>query len=720
MSHRELLDELRYLLHQEPSRGLWTSVCHTLSRCPADTLELALNYARDLTAHWPDAYTEAPASWWQLQDERQAPLPYWPLTRSLVVEENAERRHLRVLRMREVSQHIGRLALKFSRNPAPSLDEELASTLRLLPCRLSLKHLVLDGAPLPHHLDYFLIPWPELESLSLRESSLRGHHLQTLLRKSTFPKLRHLDLRGNPRLFSSGFRQAPHAQELLRDLDSLDLRGIPLDTPGFRNFVQGTDFSRLGRFQYDNEGSSPDFLAVLQAHHLPLPHLPPHEVVNRGLGYPEMEALLERLPKGAKTLDLSGNRLDDRIFAGLQKHGLLSGLEVLDLSRNRIEGNAIQITGSLPALRTLCMDQNPLRDEGLRDLLSRVDFPRLETLSLRRNPLGPGGAALLSERGALPGLQDLDLRDTRIGDVGISALGRSHRGHMERLRIPVANYRPETWSVMAEAPAIALNTDLNKRHTDPLPWFRGKGLGDGVIISLLSASYTGLLRHVDLSRNRLTSRSMHILARLEHLAPSTLNLSYNPLKNEGIKALSRALCLPEVRELDLSYTGMDSEGLAELLQAPLPRLEVLNVSGNPLDEEALEWLAASSLPELHTLRLKECFISARSVEKLLDTGALPSLRSVTSLQDWNETQENEDRGDLRGPLRTKRRKKGRTKHAEEPEEDLLAQQKASLEKQKAKIALRQAKKQEARRLQEKKNKARSKERRRGSKKDRGL
>lgn len=106
--------------------------------------------------------------------------------------------------------------------------------------------------------------------------------------------------------------------------------------------------------------------------------------------------------------------------------------------------------------------------------------------------------------------------------------------------------------------------------------------------------YEKQCQYLYLARNHFTNRSMrlvsHALRQTKNL--KDLDLSFNPIGDEGAKILTEALSSENcfLRELDLTCTSIGDEGaryLAKILPQNL-RLERLILNKNDLSEEGLE------------------------------------------------------------------------------------------------------------------------------------
>jgi uncharacterized protein (TIGR02996 family) len=140
------------------------------------------------------------------------------------------------------------------------------------------------------------------------------------------------------------------------------------------------------------------------------------------------------------TLSLGDNEgVSSEGIGSLADSPFLSGLRSLDLSGNDIDERGIRAlvaSRTLSRLDTLRLNGNPVGDGGVRELarsslLNRL-LARSGRLELREVATGANGAEALAECPALTGCNSLDLSDNHLGDRGFSALLRSR--HTSRLR----------------------------------------------------------------------------------------------------------------------------------------------------------------------------------------------------------------------------------------------------------------------------------------------
>jgi hypothetical protein len=174
---------------------------------------------------------------------------------------------------------------------------------------------------------------------------------------------------------------------------------------------------------------------------------------------------------------------------------------------------------------------------------------------------------------------------------------------------------------LASAPGLAMLEELHLSFN---------GLGDRGLETICRARDFAHLRVLDLEHNDLRAcRGLAGARFMPHLR--ALNLSQNPL--EGAHA-ARLFEVPEslaLRELDVSRTRFDDAALAELCardDVALARLDLSHtaVTGSRGVATLCGW---SGLQTIEELRLESLDLDDRDLDRLIGSGALESLESLT-------------------------------------------------------------------------------------------
>lgn len=143
-------------------------------------------------------------------------------------------------------------------------------------------------------------------------------------------------------------------------------------------------------------------------------------------------------PKLTK-LSLWMNQFGVRAAAALHLNRSLAGLEELSVARSDIGPAAARALGrvSLPALRKLNLDYNPLGPKGLRALLAGPLVRPVRDLSIASTDLGDDGAAALAKSPAAANVRTLWLQKNRLTNRGALALAESpHLAEVQSLYMP--------------------------------------------------------------------------------------------------------------------------------------------------------------------------------------------------------------------------------------------------------------------------------------------
>ncbi|EDM79700.1 hypothetical protein PPSIR1_16600 [Plesiocystis pacifica SIR-1] len=232
-----------------------------------------------------------------------------------------------------------------------------------------------------------------------------------------------------------------------------------------------------------------------------------------GFGADVLAALVER-GQGLERLALVALDIDDAMVEVLSK---LTGLQILDLSRNAITATGVESLSWIGGLTQLSLRSNQgVGDRGAEILAS---LRSLEVLNLDRCGIGPIGAQALGKLGEL---RELVLSHNRILDEGAVALAKLAK--LRELELSVCQLGDEGAAALAKLRALEI-LRLGGNHVGPKA----------------AAAFAG---HLD---------------KLQEL-----ELAVNQVGEEGARSLSGML--GHLRRLDLSYNKIGDAGLEGLLQ----------------------------------------------------------------------------------------------------------------------------------------------------------
>jgi uncharacterized protein (TIGR02996 family) len=272
----------------------------------------------------------------------------------------------------------------------------------------------------------------------------------------------------------------------------------------------------------------------------------------------------------------------------------LGRLEVLALNRLRLSLPHVDaLAGArLSALRQLELSGNRLDARDVRLLAGSSLLAAVEFLDLSCNAVGAAGGATLLDGTALPRLKRLNLASNRLGPQGARDLAC--------LNLPRL---------------AALNLGTNK-------------LGDEGAAAL--AEWLPDLTSLALPYNNLSADGLRRLAGAWPGRPAMLNLSWNPLGDEGVRALAESPLAERLEALDLGYAELGDGAARALADSPrLARLATLNLGTNRIGCEGLRALAGSPhLSSLRSLNLGYNRLKAGDSDVLVESPLLGRLEAL--------------------------------------------------------------------------------------------
>jgi hypothetical protein len=256
----------------------------------------------------------------------------------------------------------------------------------------------------------------------------------------------------------------------------------------------------------------------------------------------------------------------------LGEHSEWRKLEQLSLASNVLERAGVQLLSSIafPALHRLCLHTTRLTPPALLPLLAASWISNLERLELNWNPsLADRGMETLSSSPALANLRHLDVRGCTITAEGVRALASSpHLGRLETLDLAGNSLGEAGWIALAEATGLPALTSLSLGSTKPT----AAGLARFVRSPLAAR-----LRRLELPSNQLDGAALQPFVASGLAGLKDLRLDWNPIGDEGARALARAPFRGLVR-LDLANCGVEDDGIRALVESPaFPELAILDL-----------------------------------------------------------------------------------------------------------------------------------------------
>lgn len=250
-------------------------------------------------------------------------------------------------------------------------------------------------------------------------------------------------------------------------------------------------------------------------------------------------------------------------------------LKKLNLSKTGISSKALCfLLENMLSLESLNVSYTPIGDEGLIELRNH---PQLKELNIESCLVTKLGMAHIQH---LLNLESLNVSYNSIEDEGIE-----HLQYLRHLKILCAHFchiTSEGVSSIQDLPLDTLNISNN--------WITNDGIR--------AVQKLNLLRKLDVAWCGITERSIHFILGLPVL--QSLNISYNPIRNSGIKKL-RSLKSP-LKELYARKCRITE--LNESFNESLLDIEALDLSDNFIQDKGINSL--KRLKKLKHLRVRKC------------------------------------------------------------------------------------------------------------------
>lgn len=311
------------------------------------------------------------------------------------------------------------------------------------------------------------------------------------------------------------------------------------------------------------------------------------------LGFPwsvQFAPSVSAIPPGPPVLAFPFERVryDGSGFFGLEQlraSPWRSRLTAIEFERGNTSSIGVQrlfTLDGLDRLDSLAFRREAINAPEARDLLRSPLFPRLKALTITGAPVGMMLASAFAQVG--PGqLRELHLSDCRLSPAMLGGiLGAVASGRIEALTAGGDRIgAPEKFRVLAREVLPPLRR-LDMSDDSP----KETGLE-----AFLASPLPSALQELQLAGCNLNSDRTRLLAGGAFGNLRALNLSRNPVGNEGLAALARSPHLSGLLSLELGYSQVGDEGVLALLESPLADgLAYLDITGSPASEETKELL----------------------------------------------------------------------------------------------------------------------------------
>ncbi|HJN76791.1 MAG TPA: hypothetical protein QGF58_22870 [Myxococcota bacterium] len=198
-------------------------------------------------------------------------------------------------------------------------------------------------------------------------------------------------------------------------------------------------------------------------------------------------------------------------------------------------------------------------DEELRRRLAAADLVVVRSMTLRSGVWTPEAVGILAEAASLGQLENFDAGGALLGVEGGVALAKA------------------PWLANLERLVLA-----------------GADLGDRGFSAICDEADLRRVKDLDLRGNSLTAAGVTILGDGPFGKLERLDLSDNPLGDEGLEALAATARVDTLRSLGIARVGFGERGVFLIASSPyLAGLDRLDVRGNQIDPEQISGLGGT-------------------------------------------------------------------------------------------------------------------------------
>lgn len=259
----------------------------------------------------------------------------------------------------------------------------------------------------------------------------------------------------------------------------------------------------------------------------------------------------------------------------------------------------LQTVVELGRLRGLDLAGNQIGRAGLSTLTRCSGLKVLHRLGLAWNGLGDGDPLSLNE--SFPEVTELSVAGNRFTAAGLDRFGLDADRSWKRLDLSDNPLGPGMGKFLSGiAPSLILDRvglgddDFQGLLSSKQPYevlsLKGNDLTSASLAAFATSPAVAGLKRLCLAGNRFGPREAAVLASGSLPQLRELDLSANPLGDEGLRACLEGGRWTGLRSLDLSATRITDEGAIWLAEAwPGDYLESLRIAGNPKLTEFGQW-----------------------------------------------------------------------------------------------------------------------------------
>lgn len=246
---------------------------------------------------------------------------------------------------------------------------------------------------------------------------------------------------------------------------------------------------------------------------------------------------------------------------------------------------------------SLSIPQEAISNDTLTALLADPRMPALTSIELSNNAISTAGLTQILESPKTAGLRFLNLAHNRLDDASVALLAQSPRlASVEHLLLAGNQLSAEGIRHLSESPHLGELRILS---------LGGQGLGSDAAAYLANL---GPLHTLDLSDSAITASGASLL--FTRSQAESLLLRNNPLHRDSFSVDQFSNLL---RHLDLRGCKLGAPQLVQLTNTGSgERLETMNLSQNPLGDDGLD--ALGKVAWLNALEKLEAFESDSTLE----------------------------------------------------------------------------------------------------------